>query len=176
MKTIVRLAESADISKLEALIAASARALQASDYSERQIEGAIGSVFGLDSRLIADRTYFAAVKDECIVGCGGWSARRTLFGGDAWQARDDERLDPRTHAAKIRALFVHPGAARTGVGTLLLDACESAARAAGFTRFELGATLTGRRLFAAGGYSAVELVDVALSNGATMPIVRMAKG
>ena len=111
-----------------------------------------------------------------IVACGGWSKRKTLYGGDRWRDRQDDMLDPKTDAAKIRAFFIHPDWARQGIGTLLLDACESAARAAGFTRFEMGATLTGAKLFQQRGYVAMERLEVPLEGDITLPVIHMVKG
>jgi GNAT superfamily N-acetyltransferase len=171
----IRLATPADVQTLESLITASVRGLQTRDYTAVEIEGALDSVFGVDTQLIADGTYFVAqsAEDATIAGCGGWSKRRTLFGADHYTHREDELLDPATEAAKIRAFFVHPDWARRGVGTAILDACESAAIAAGFTRLEMGATLTGVPFYAARGYRASERFNVPLKNGATLPIVRM---
>ena len=152
------------------------RGLQAQDYSAEQIEGALDSVFGVDSQLVADGTYLVAVdSDGLIGGCGGWSMRRTLYGGDRARGREDLLLDPAQESAKIRAFFVHPSWARRGVASVLLDACERAAAQAGFRSFELGATLTGVRFFGARGYAAVERIEVPLSNGATLPVIRMSK-
>ncbi len=170
----VRLAVPADIPALRDLIHASVRGLQASDYTPAQIEGALATVYGVDTQLIADGTYFVA-EASTPVGCGGWSKRKTLFGGDHWNAREDDLLDPLRDAAKIRAFFVHPAWARRGIGTLILSACENAASAAGFTRFEMGATLTGVKLYEARGYAAVENLQVPLDNGEFLPIIRMEK-
>ena len=141
--------------------------------------GALGTVLGLDTQLVADKTYFVAeAKAACariIVGCGGWSNRKTLFGSDHAPVREPEFLDPATDAAKIRAFFIHPDWARRGLGSRILEACESAARAAGFSRFEMGATLTGVPLYLQRGYHVLERIEVPLSNGAALPIVRMAK-
>ncbi len=172
----IRAASRQDVEALTVLIQASARALQASDYTREQIEGALGSVFGVDTALIADGSYLVAKIDGIVAGCGGWSRRATLFGADAWTSRNDELLNPAFDRAKIRALFVHPDYARRGVGSALLRACEDAARAADFSRFELGATLTGVRLFAAHGYTPREREDVALPNGGVLAIVVMTKG
>jgi len=175
----LRLATSEDIPELEKLIEASVRILQRGDYSEAQMEGALGTVFGVDTQLIADGTYFAAVirggKQEKVVGCGGWSKRRTLFGSDHGPNRTLELLDPAQEAAKIRAFFVHPEWVRRGIGTQILGACEIAAREAGFRRFEMGATLTGVAMYAARGYREVERIAVPLKNGESLPVVRMAK-
>ena len=110
-----------------------------------------------------------------IVGCGGWSKRKTLYGGDQWSDREAALLDPQHDAAKIRAFFIHPECARRGIGSMILEACENAAQAAGFTRFEMGATLTGVPLYMARGYVALEDLEVPLANGETLPIVRMEK-
>lgn len=177
----IRNAEKADAERLRKLIEASVRKLQAEDYSKEQMEGALETVFGVDSQLVEDETYFVAEARESattnweIAGCGGWSKRKTLFGGDAWTGREDSLLDPRNDAAKIRAFFVHPRWARKGVGSRILSACEDAARAAGFTRYEMGATLTGAKLFGARGYVEVERIQVPLKNGATLAVIRMEK-
>jgi len=178
-KFSIRKAVPADVPALSELIDASVRGLQAEDYTLTQIESALATVFGVDSQLIADGTYFVveAKEHDCatIVGCGGWSKRKTLYGSDHWTGREDELLDPQVDAAKIRAFFVHPAWARRGVGTLILKACEDAAAAAGFTRCEMGATLTGVKLFGAKGYVALENISVPLKNGEGLPVVRMAK-
>ncbi len=171
----IRLAAPADVPALRALIHASVRGLQASDYTPVQIEGALATVYGVDTLLIADGTYFVAESAAAAVGCGGWSKRKTLFGGDHWSARHDDLLDPRRDAAKIRAFFVHPAWARRGIGSLILSACENAAMAAGFARFEMGATLTGVKLYETRGYAAVENLQVPLDNGESLAIVRMEK-
>ncbi len=165
-----------DIPRLRELIEASVRGLQAEDYTPAQIEGALQSVYGVDTQLIADGTYFAVESaDGEIIACGGWSKRKTLYGGDQYAAREDSLLDPTRDAAKIRAFFVHPRWARRGLGSLVLEACESAALAAGFTRLEMGATLSGIPFYRAKGYAEVENQSVPLANGETLPIVRMSK-
>lgn len=165
-----------DIPRLRELIEASVRGLQAEDYTPAQIEGALQSVYGVDTQLIADGTYFAvASADGEIIACGGWSKRKTLYGGDQYAAREDSLLDSTRDAAKIRAFFVHPRWARRGLGSLVLEACESAALAAGFTRLEMGATLSGIPFYRAKGYAEVENQSVPLANGETLPIVRMSK-
>lgn len=176
----MRHAVPADIPALRVLIDASVRQLQAQDYTPTQIDSALESVFGVDSQLIADETYFVAESrpaesDPIAVGCGGWSKRKTLYGGDHWTGREDALLDPRHDAAKIRAFFIHPAWARRGIGSLILEACENAAKSAGFQRFEMGATLTGVRLFRARGYVALENLSVPLPNGEFLPVVRMSK-
>jgi len=180
----IRQAVFADVPELRVLIEASVRRLQAGDYTPEQLESALRTVFGVDSQLIADGTYLVAEATPSqpgssgppvIVACGGWSKRKTLYGGDRWQDRQDDLLDPRTDAAKIRAFFVHPDWARRGIGAMVLDACETAARSAGFTRFEMGATLTGVKLFQTRGYVAVARIEVPLEEGLTLPVVHMAK-
>jgi len=176
----VRQAIPADIPTMRALIEASARELQADDYTPAQIEGALESVFGVDTQLIADGTYFVvestpAGSRPVIVGCGGWSKRKTLYGSDRWTGREDTLLDPRHDAAKIRAFFIHPAWARRGIGSLLLDTCEAAARSAGFQRFEMGATLTGAKLFRVKGYTLLEPINVPLPDGSSLPVLRMSK-
>ena len=175
MNLTLRQAVPVDIPTLRALIDASVRELQAADYTPAQIEGALQSVYGVDSQLIADGTYYAAESDGTLVGCGGWSKRKTLYGGDRWTGRQDDLLDPHRDAAKIRAFFVDPAWARQGIGTLILNACESAAKAAGFTRLEMGATLTGVPFYRVKGYIELEHLVVPLANGDSLAIVRMAK-
>jgi len=189
-KIHLRLAVLEDIPVLRQLIEASVRGLQAQDYTPAQIEGALKTVFGVDSQLIADGTYIVAearltnaertepigpASASIIVGCGGWSKRKTLYGSDHWTGREDALLDPLRDAAKIRAFFIHPDWARRGVGSLILQACEEAARSAGFSRFEMGATLTGAKLFGKMGYLAVKPISVPLSNGETLPVIHMEK-
>ena len=136
----------------------------------------------MDTQLIADGTYFVA-EDESdadataplIVGCGGWSKRKTPYGGDQWTGREAALLDPQHDAAKIRAFFTHPSWVRRGIGTMILEACENAAVASGFVRFEMGATLTGALLYQARGYEAIENLEVSLGNGESLPILRMEK-
>ena len=178
----IRPAVSAEIPILRELIDASVRRLQSGDYSPEQIDSALRTVFGVDTQLVNDGTYLlveavpaGSQRKPVIVACGGWSKRKTLYGGDRWRDRQDDMLDPETDAAKIRAFFIHPDWARQGIGTLLLDACESAARAAGFTRFEMGATLTGAKLFEKRGYVAVKRLQIPLEGEITLPIIHMVK-
>jgi GNAT superfamily N-acetyltransferase len=148
----IRQATLSDKPALEALIARSARELSKGDYTPEQVEGALRGAFGVDTQLIVDGTYFAVEMDGRIVGCGGWSRRRTLFGGDARAGRDTGELDPRVDAAKTRAFFVDPNYARRGIGRAILEHCEAQASLYGFTRFELMATLPGVRLYREFGY------------------------
>jgi GNAT superfamily N-acetyltransferase len=129
----------------------------------------------VDSALIHDGTYFVAVSESQICACGGWSRRATPFGSDRSPVRDDSPLDPQKHAAKIRALFVDPGCARRGFGTLILKACEAAAKAAGFRRAELTATLTGAKLFRVHGFVPTEDLQFPLESGESLPLIRMEK-
>jgi GNAT superfamily N-acetyltransferase len=178
MSISIRLATGRDVPTLRPLIESSVLGLQASDYSPAQLKQALQSVYGVDTQLIADGTYFVAEAHEptlTIVGCGGWSRRKTLYGGDQWAAREDSLLDPAHNAAKIRAFFVHPAWARRGIGAMILEACEQAAHAAGFRRLEMGSTLTGVPFYRARGYLELETQEVPMSEGLTLPIVRMAK-
>src|SRR5277367_3560253 len=191
----VRTAVEADIPQLRKLIDASVRALQAEDYSASQIDHALQTVFGVDSQLIADRTYFVVEaepaeesaspgeivpdgeprREPALAGCGGWSRRKKLYGGDTWTAQRFELLDPAADAAKIRAFFIAPEFARMGVGTRILQACEESAFAEGFRRFEMGATLTGVKLFGARGYVEKERIALDVGGGESIEVVRMEK-
>ena len=154
----VRKAQRTDQLRLEQLIANSARALGTHSYRSEQIEAALRGAFGVDTQLIDDGTYFVAERGGVLVGCGGWSRRSTLFGGDRHAQRDIRELNPQTDSARIRAFFVAPGYARQGIGRALLMHCEAAAQTQGFTRFELMGTLTGVPFYRALGYEAGEMV------------------
>lgn len=171
----LRKATLADVPALNALIARSARGLSTADYRTEQVEGALRGAFGVDSQLLADQTYFVVEDAGQIVGCGGWSFRSTLFGGDARAGRDSSTLDPKTQAAKIRAFFVDPDHARRGIGSLLLDRCEAEARTHGFTRVELMATLPGVRLYSARGYVGAALVHFDVGSGERIEFIPMHK-
>ena len=160
---------------IEELIAESARSLSREDYGDEQIEAAVAYVYGVDSELIRDGTYFVAEAGGRLVGCGGWSKRRTLFGGDRYAARDSGRLDPATEPAKIRAFFVHPAWARRGVGRAILDACEREASEHGFRALELMATLPGVRLYAARGYEGGAPFEYDAGGGIKIEFVPMRK-
>lgn len=175
MSLSLRLATLEDRPALTALIARSARGLSVGDYSPEQIEGALRGAFGVDTQLIRDGSYFVAEASGTPVACGGWSRRKTLFGGDANTLRDPEELDPRVDAAKIRAFFVDPAHARRGIGRLLLEHCEQAARAAGFARCELMATLPGRRLYLRCGYVPTGEVRHPVGDGIEIEFVPMTK-
>jgi GNAT superfamily N-acetyltransferase len=171
----IRQATVADTSDISALIAESARGLGRADYSDDVIEAALKSVWGLDTQLVADGTYFLAYVDGELAACGGWSFRRTLFGSDHLSSRDDGRLSPGQDAARIRAFFVRPAFARQGLAARVLARCEQEARDAGFLRLTLGATAPGRRLYRALGFVEGEPIDVALGAGLTIQVIPMSK-
>jgi GNAT superfamily N-acetyltransferase len=171
-----RLATMDDIEALQAIILASARKLNSQHYSQEQVESILKHVYGVDSQLIHDKTYFVVQDGEAKIGCGGWSRRKTLYGGDKMKADSpDNLLNPETDAARIRAFFVHPDWARQGVGSLLMKACEEAAKEAGFKTMELMATLTGEYLYANFGFKVVEEVDSVLVDGTVIKLRRMSK-
>jgi GNAT superfamily N-acetyltransferase len=172
----VRVSTEDDLPAIRELIPLSVRGLSGGYYTPRQIESAIRYVFGPDTQLIADGTYFVAERGGVLAGCGGWSMRRTLYGGDQAKEADDPRLDPSAEAARIRAFFVHPGHARRGVASAIYRACVDAARAAGFRSLELMATLPGEPLYRAFGFHAVEPVESTLPDGVGVPFVRMTRG
>jgi|SRR6202140_3144272 len=175
MAIVLRKATLDDVPRIEALIARSARGLSTADYRPSQIEGALRGAFGVDTQLLADETYFVAEEDGRLVGCGGWSYRSTLFGSDARTDRDSSTLDPRTQAAKIRAFFIDPDSARRGIGSLLLEHCEQEARANGFARLELMATLPGVKLYAARGYIGADMVRFDVGGGESIEFIPMQK-
>ncbi|MEO6392475.1 MAG: GNAT family N-acetyltransferase [Pyrinomonadaceae bacterium] len=171
----MRLAKHDDRAAIGALIEASARGLSREDYTDAQIEAAIDSVFGVDSDLIDDQTYFVVEQNGVLVGCGGWSQRKTLFGGDRYAERVEGWLDPATDFAKIRAFFIHPEFARRGIGRALLDRCEAAARAAGFAGVELMSTLPGLKLYRACGFVETERMELETPTGEMLGLVPMRK-
>jgi GNAT superfamily N-acetyltransferase len=173
----LRVATIEDIAEIRGLIDASVRGLQVRDYSAAQIEGALATVFTVDSQLIADGTYFVALAENGdLAGCGGWSFRKTLYGGDHQIEKiAAERLDPTVDAAKVRAIFVHPKFARMGLGSLILAAAEDAAAEQGFRRFEMGSTLTGVTLYTSKGYREASRVLVPVGGGEKIEVVRMVK-
>src|SRR5688572_23110975 len=176
MAMTIRPATMADIPALKELIQASVRGLSQTHYTPDQIEAALSEVFGVDTQLIADGTYFLAEASGEVIGCGGWSKRQTLFGSDVHKAGvADALLDPAKDAARIRAFYVHPDWTRRGVGKRLLRFCEDAAIAAGFTRVELVATRPGQPLYAAMGYDEIEATVLPMSNGKSLPACRMGK-
>lgn len=176
MTTITtRLATFNDIPVLQQLIAASVRSLSIGYNTPNQIESAIRYIFGIDTQLIVDGTYYVAQLGETIVGCGGWSKRNTLYGGDQHKDVEDPLLDPEHDAARIRAFFVHPDYSRRGIGRLMMAVCENAAQSNGFKSFQLGATLPGVPLYEAMGYRPIENINQPMPNGEVLPIVKMHK-
>ncbi len=160
---------------LNEMIPRSARALSSSFYSKEQIECAIHDIFGIDTQLIVDGTYFIVRHNMAIVGCGGWSRRRTLYGGDQMKEIQDDLLDPKRDAARIRAFFVHPDWGRRGIGSMLMRQCEAAAQTSGFSSLELVATLPGEQLYTTFGYEVRKRYDHILSCGLHFPLVSMEK-
>jgi N-acetylglutamate synthase-like GNAT family acetyltransferase len=175
MSYSIRKATLADRPAMEQLITASARGLSRADYSEQQIEGAIKTVFGVDTNLILDGTYFVADNEGELIGCGGWSRRRTLFGGDQYATRDAAELDPQTEPAKIRAFFIHPDHARKGIARAILARCEAEAKSAGFQSLELMSTLPGIKLYRACGYEELDRVELEVGEGLTIGLAPMRK-
>ena len=170
-----RLAIEDDLPALKALMALAIGELQRGFLDHDQI-AASRAVMGLDTQLVADRTYFVIEDDGRLVGCGGWSRRATLYGGDHSSAlRDEALLDPNRDAARVRAMYTHPDFARRGVGRLILGLCEAAAAAEGYRRVELMATLSGEPLYRACGYGEIERAAAAPVNGVIVPLIRMGK-
>lgn len=170
---MIRLATFNDIPALQQLIAASVRGLSTDYYTANQIESALKYIFGVDTQLITDQTYYIFEKDEVIAGCGGWSKRNTLYGGDQHKEVEDPLLDPTKDAARIRAFFVHPDFARQGIGKQIIQHCEHAAYNNGFSSMELGATLPGVPLYEVIGYRTVENIDAKMPDGEILEIVKM---
>ena len=175
MSLTLRKAALADVPLLQALISRSVRGLSLDDYRPEQIEGALRGAFGVDSQLLRDETYFVVEEGGECVGCGGWSYRSTLFGGDARGGRDASALDPTTQPAKIRAFFVDPKHARRGIGTLLLEHCEREARSHGYSAVELMATLPGVKLYSVRGYVAMPMVQFDVGQGQSIEFIPMRK-
>jgi N-acetylglutamate synthase-like GNAT family acetyltransferase len=183
MNLNLRLATIKDIPALQQLIRESVGTLGAQYYTPKQIASALSHVFGVDTQLILDGTYFVAEVENQIAGSGGWSKRKTLFGGDQLKVAGDQSkpsqadalLDPACEAARIRAFYVHPQWSRKGVGSRILTACEDAARAAGFRRIELVATLPGEPLYLSRGYEKAEAMQIETLDGESLPAFRMTK-
>lgn len=174
--TKIRLATIDDVNVLNNLIRASVRGLSREEYSSEEVEGGLNDIFGVDTRLIQDETYYVIENEEhTIVACGGWSKRRTLYGGNQFVDREDELLTPTTEAAKIRAFFVHPDHARKGYGRILLSYCEQQAQSQGFSSFEMMATLPGVKLYEKCGYIKDIETHRHLSNGRTLGFFKMKK-
>jgi GNAT superfamily N-acetyltransferase len=169
----LRLARRDDIAPLRELIDASVRGLSAGSYSADEIDASLVHVFGVDSRIIDDGTYYVIERGGELAAAGGWSARRTLYGGDQMKSEADPRLDPAVDAARIRAFFVHPSHARRGLARRLFLACRDQARAAGFRKLELAATLPGIPLYSALGFAARETIETPMPGGLVLRCVRM---
>ncbi|MGH9138266.1 MAG: GNAT family N-acetyltransferase [Acidimicrobiales bacterium] len=173
MTTTIRLATVDDVAVLGALMETAIEQLQRGFLDDAQIESS-KAIMGIDRQLIDDGTYFVVEIDGTVAGCGGWSRRATLYGGDHSAGRDAAPLDPATDPARIRAMYTHPDFARRGVGRLVIEACERAAAAEGFTTLELMATRSGRPLYEAVGFQPIEEVEDS-SGGAPVPLTRMRK-
>lgn len=171
----LRLATIEDIPDLNRLIHLSARELSLEHYSKQEIESLIEYVFGVDKELILDKTYYILEQGSDILACGGWSKRRTLFGGSQCVSREAGYLDPKHDLAKIRAFFVHPDFARKGLAKMLIEKCESEARLAGFSKVELMSTLPGIRFYQNQGYTGVNKIEYAITNGVTVELLPMTK-
>jgi GNAT superfamily N-acetyltransferase len=172
---IIRQATMDERAAIKQLIAESARHLSRQHYDDTQIEGAIATVFGVDTDLIEDGTYLVAEESGTLVGCGGWSRRKTLFGGDQYSSRDKSYLDPVSEPAKIRAFFIHPDHARKGIARAILTRCEEEARAHGFKALELMATLPGIEFYKSCGFSEQGNFDLDLTDGVKLELVPMRK-
>ncbi len=175
VKWPLRLAREEDVPAIAELIPRSVRALQSPYYSQVQMEAALGTVFGVDRQLIRDGTYFVVEQNEVLIGCGGWSRRRSLYGGDSQRSAEDDLLDPAHDAARVRAFFVHPEWVRRGIGRSIMQACEQAILEAGFHNVDIAATLAGEPLYASFGYAVVDRYDIPLTGAPDLPVVRMAK-
>lgn len=175
MTVVIRLATGADLDPMRALMRRAIDQLQ-HDFLDPAEIAASRAVMGLDTQLVRDGTYFVAELAQTVVGCGGWSRRATLYGGDhSLGLRDAALLDPIVDAARIRAMYTDPHFARRGIGRMILAACEQAAAEAGFTRAEMMATLAGEPLYQACGYRVIERVAADPIDGVTVPLVRMGK-
>ncbi|MEV6488135.1 GNAT family N-acetyltransferase [Actinoplanes sp. NPDC051633] len=170
---LIRLATEADLPALLPLIAAATAELQQPFLTPAQIDSS-RAIMGLDTQLIADGTYYVVLIGDEFAGCGGWSRRATLYGGDHSSGRDAALLDPSRDPARIRAMYTHPAYTRRGVGRLVLRTCEEAAAAEGFEVLELMGTMAGRPLYEAAGYRVIEQLTDA-TGGAEVPLVRMRK-
>lgn len=175
MRPRIRPAATADLPALNELIPRSVRALSGDCYNETEIESSIRYAFGVDTQLISDGTFFIAEMEGAIAGCGGWSWRRKIYGGDQVATDSETPLNPSIEAARIRAFFVDPSYARRGVGSAILRACARAAGGAGFRRLELLGTLPGERLYRVFGFEVLAYEDFTLPDGVIVRWVRMAR-
>jgi len=172
---IIRKATMEDRDAIQQLIAESARKLSREHYSDAQIEAAIATVFGVDTSLIEDGTYFVVESVGQLAGCGGWSKRKTLFGGDQYSSRDTAYIDPNTEPAKIRAFFVHPDHARKGIARALVSRCENEARAQGCRALELLSTLPGIEFYKSCGFVEIGNFHLDLTDSVKLEFVPMRK-
>ncbi len=172
---MIRLATFQDIPELKKLLDLSVRGLSREHYTSSQIESALKYIFGIDTQLISDGTYYIFEIDGIIAGCGGWSMRKTLYGGDQHKELQDTLLDPIMEAARIRAFFVHPDYARRGIGRQIMNLCEKQAKEHGFSSLELGATLPGVALYEAMGFLEIDNIVEPLFDGEKLELVRMKK-
>ena len=171
----LRIATLDDLAALRALMAEAIALLQRDFLDPAQI-AASHAVMGLDTMLVRDGTYFRVDEGDVLAGCGGWSRRATLYGGDhSTGLRDPALLDPAQDAARIRAMYTAPAFARRGIGRMILARCEAAARAEGFRRAEMMATLAGEPLYRACGYAVIERTASSPVDGVAVPLVRMGK-
>ena len=169
----IRTARLEELAALHALMELAIGALLKPFLNEAEIASS-RTIMGLDTQLVKDGTYFAVEENGALAGCGGWSRRATLYGGDVSPGRDPALLDPAKDAARVRAMYTHPAFVRRGVGRMILARCEDAARAEGFTRAELVATMAGLPLYLACGYQPVERFTDD-RGGAPVPLARMVK-
>ncbi|WP_420430164.1 GNAT family N-acetyltransferase [Kordiimonas sp.] len=169
-----RVAKEDDIPLLRSIMNASISKLQEGFLNAKQVEASF-ELMGMDTQLIEDGTYYAILDSDEIVGCGGWSRRATLYGGNHTKGRNARLLDPKTEAARIRAMYTHPAHARRGIGRLIMELCEKKAAEEGFTRYELMATLSGEPLYRSCGYKPIVHENVPTSSGITVPLIKMGK-
>ncbi|HEX7419255.1 MAG TPA: GNAT family N-acetyltransferase [Thermoanaerobaculia bacterium] len=171
----IRKAERRDIPEIERVMRESIAGISVRTYDERQVDSALQFIAHLDRDLVNDGTYFVVEDEGEIAGCGGWSRRARLYAGSGSASDDSRMLDPKTEAARIRAMFVHPRFERRGIGRMILTRCEDDARATGFQRIELMAMLSGEAMYAACGYRPVEDVPAKLEDGTPFPLTKMEK-
>jgi N-acetylglutamate synthase-like GNAT family acetyltransferase len=170
----VRLAQQADLPALEQLMDLSIRELIGRYFEDLLVEASL-EIMGLDTDLIRDQTYFLVESEQQVVGCGGWSRRATMFGGDHTAGRDARLLDPKVEPARVRAMYTHPDFVRRGIGKLVLEHCEIAAAQEGFGAVELVATVAGEPFYVSAGFDITERFEVPTSLGVSVPCARMAK-
>ena len=171
----IRKARRRDVPEIERVMRESITSISSRQYDAKQVESSLQFIAHLDHELVDDQTYFVVESEGEIVGCGGWSRRARLYAGSGSTTGDARMLDPATEAARIRAMFVVPRFERRGIGRMILERCESAARAAGFRRLELMAMLSGEAMYSACGYRAVQNVPAKLEDGTPFPLTRMEK-